>query len=144
MTSRFRLAPVIQSDIPSLGRIFAEAFSKDLLRRFIFTHGPDLDLSIINSTGRYENDFAKPSTRFLKAVDDNSAEIVGFITWTMIENQQDEEEREFPPPLNNKFNKAVFGGLQRRRIDTMRGKIHIRECTAVSCLVSERTNSRAW
>ena len=126
MSPKCRLAPVVQSDISTLGSIFALAFSKDLLRLFIFTHGPDLELSRHNSIVRYQGDFMKSNTRFMKAIDVSTGEIVGFITWTMIDNQGDEVMRDFAPPLNREFNEAVFGGLQRRRIETMRGEKYIR------------------
>ena len=121
-----RLTPVVESDLPILGQIFGEAFDTDPLRFFIFSHGRDLQLSIKNNTARLERGY-KTSKRFLKAIEDSTNEIVGFITWSIIENQQDEEEYEYSPPLNVEFNKAVFGALQKRRVETMRGKRYIRE-----------------
>ncbi len=117
-----RLAPVVQHDVSTLGRLFTEAFNEDHFRLFIFSQGPDLGLSIEMNTSRIEKMFAKPSTRFVKAIDDSTGEIVGFITWTMVENQHDEEDADFDPPLNREFNQSVFGGLVRRRIATMKGK----------------------
>ena len=67
MNASFSLAPVVQYDIVLLGRIFAEAFNEDLLRWFIFIHGPDLDLSVRNSTIGYKKEIAKPPTQFIKA-----------------------------------------------------------------------------
>ena len=127
MASNIRLAPATSSDIPTLGRLFASAFAPDNLRRFIFSHGYDHNVSIQYSRARYRSAYEDPSKRFLKAVDDTTREIVGFIMWSVIENQGDESEIDTPPPLNPEFNRAVFGRFQKRRVDTMRGRRYIRK-----------------
>ena len=138
MGPSIRVTPVVQQDVPTLGRIFTEAFNDDLLRLFIFSHGRDFDLSLKFNVARHEREYAKVSTRFIKAIDEATYQIVGFITWTVIENQQDEEERDFPPPMNKEFNQAVFGELQKRRIKTMRGKRHICKPSFGMCLPQVR------
>ncbi len=74
----------------------------------MFSHGYDLDLSIQYSQTRYRNAYEDPSKRFLKAVDDTTGDIVGFIMWSVIERQGDETEIDYPPPLNADFNRAVL------------------------------------
>ena len=127
MSPKFRLAPVTSSDIPTLGRLFALAFDPDHLRHFKFSNGRDLNLSIQLSQARYQSAYEDPSSRFSKAVDNATGEIAGFITWSVIEEQEDESESVFPPPLHTEFNRAVFGRLQKRRVQTMRGRSYIRE-----------------
>ena len=126
MSSHIRLAPVTSKDIPHLGYISAIALAPNPLWRFIFQHGTDLDLSIQSSRARYQNDYANPTTRFMKAIDGTTGEIVGFITWTMVEKQQEEQAWRFDPPMNEDYNKAVFGSLQTRRVRSMWGKKYIR------------------
>ncbi len=91
----------------------------------MFSHGYDLDLSIQYSQTRYRNAYEDPSKRFLKAVDDTTGDIVGFIMWSVIERQGDETEIDYPPPLNADFNRAVFGRFQERRVRTMMGRRYI-------------------
>lgn len=125
MSPNIRLAPATSSDIPTLGRLFALAFAPDLLRHFMFSHGYDLDLSIQYSQTRHRNAYEDQSKRFLKAVDDTTGDIVGFIMWSVIERQGDETEMHYPPPLNVDFNRAVFGRFQDRRVRTMMGRRYI-------------------
>lgn len=83
MSPHIRLAAATSPDIPTLGRLFALAFAPVHLRNFIFSHGYDLDLSIQHSQTR--SAYEDPSKRFLKAVDDTTGDIVGFIMWSVIE-----------------------------------------------------------
>ena len=125
MSPNISLAPATSSDIPTIGRLFALAFAYDHLGNFIFSHGYDLNLSIQHSQTRHGRAYQDPSKRFLKAVDDTTGDIVGFIMWSVIERQGDETEMDYPPPLNADFNRAVFGRAQDRRVRTMRGRRYI-------------------
>ena len=136
MAPNIRMAPATLSDIPTLGRLFASAFAPDNLRHFIFAHGYDHNLSIQYSQARYGSAYEDPSKRFLKAVDDTTGNIVGFIMWSVIEEQGDESEMDTPPPLNSEFNHAVFGRFQKRRVEMMRGKRYIRKLPSTSFCVA--------
>lgn len=127
MGPNVRLAPVASTDVPILGRLFAEAFNEDLLHLFILPHGPDLDLNIKSSQIRYQKDYRDPTKHFLKAIDDATGEVVGFMTWTRVEKQGEEPPPVFPPPMNEVFCQAVFGNLQKMRVRIMKGKKCIRK-----------------
>ena len=81
---------VTSTDIPILGRLFAEVFNEDLLRLFILSHGLDLDLNIKSSQIHYQKDYGDYIKLFLKAIDVTTGEIVGFMTWTRVEKQGEE------------------------------------------------------
>lgn len=119
--------PVTSSDIPTLGRLFGLAFAPDRLGHFIFSHGYDLNLSIHYSQVSYRTAYEDPNKWFLKAVDDATGEIVGFIIWSSIEKQADESEMEFQPPLNKEDNQVVSARFQSRRVNTMIGMRYIRK-----------------
>ncbi|KAK3172829.1 hypothetical protein OEA41_006154 [Lepraria neglecta] len=126
MGPNVRLAPVASTDIPTLGRLFAEAFNEDVLRLFILSHGPDLDLNIKSSQIRYQKDYGDPTKHFLKAIDDATGEIV--------EKQGEEPPPVFPPPMNEAFCQAVFGNLQKTRVRITKGKKCIRKIISTASM----------
>ena len=127
MGPNLRLDPVTSSDIPTLGRLFAWAFAPDRLRHFFFSHGYDLNLSIHYSQVSYRTAYEDPNKRFLKAEDDATGEIVGFIIWSSIEKHANESEMGFQSPLNKEYNQAVFARFKSRRVNTMIGRRYIRK-----------------
>lgn len=57
-----------------------------------------------------------------KATDDLTSEIVGFIIWKTVANQQDEETHECHPPIDAVSIVAMFRRSQREMAEGMRGK----------------------
>jgi hypothetical protein len=76
-------------DLPRLAEINRLAYTPETIAQFAFINWPDEVNMRVFSTERVKQRLIHPDTQVFKAVDRATAEIVGFVCWTLEESDQE-------------------------------------------------------
>ena len=117
--SNITLSRAVEDDVPALAEIQMKSYLTEAMTRFFFTDWPDPKDQLTYATFLLKSRFKIPRSETVKAINDASGEIVGFVNLIYLTGKEAQGKANFflderqTPGINQEFARKVLPGLRR-------------------------------